>query len=130
MLTTVELLDKAKAAHGVTDYKLSKMLDVVPSAVVNYRAGRSHPNDEIAERLAELAGEDPQEVVIWMQVERAKTDEGRKLWFSIAERLQRAGVAAAVILSLGFWTGGPDGGALASEAQPAQSANAKGLCIM
>ncbi len=130
MLNTAQLLDKAKAVQGVSDYKLSFLLEVSPSAISNYRAGRSHPDDRVAERLADLANVPKEAVAVWMQIERARNDQSRALWQSVASSLQRAGVAAAVILSLGFWTGGPDGGALASEAQPSQAASAGPLCIM
>lgn len=123
MLTTNELLDRAKAQHGIaSDYKLAQVVGVAKSAIQNYRVGRSHPDDRVAARLAELTGEDAGEIAAWMQVERARDDDARAMWRGVAERLHRAGLAAAVILSLGFWTGGPDGGALASPAAPAAAA--------
>lgn len=131
MHTTQQLLDAAKARQGLpSDYKLGVTLGLTDSALSNYRKGRSHPDDLVGAKLADLAGLDAGYVLSCLHAERAKNDETRAVWTGIAERLQRAGVAAAVILSLGFWTGGPDGGALASETQPSQAASAGPLCIM
>ena len=49
MQTTKQLLDRAKKVQGIeSDYKLAQVLGVVNSAVTNYRAGRSHPDDAVA----------------------------------------------------------------------------------
>ena len=101
-MNTSELLDLAKQRHQVSDYGLAKLLQVGPSTVGNYRQGRSHPDDRIATRLAELAELDPGQVVAWLQVERAKDDETRNLWRGIAARLARSTPAAlclAVMIS-------------------------------
>lgn len=101
MQTTKQLLDRAKKAQGIeSDYKLAQVLGVVTSAVTNYRAGRSHPDDAVAARLAELAGQDPSSVIAELHAERAKTPEVRQLWLRMANQLRHA--VAAVMLCMGF----------------------------
>lgn len=116
--TVAKLLDRANAIHGVTDWKLSALLGVVPSAVKNYRAGRSLPDDDVAARLAKLAEYDPGFVVASVHAQRAGTKDARKLWSEIAARLSTKGNALAVtaILAAGMmgFDGGPDGGAMAA----------------
>lgn len=97
MLSTNDLLDLAKGRNGIgSDYKLAQVLGVAKSAVLNYRSGRSHPDDRVCRRLAELTGEDAGDLAVWMQVERSRDDEARSLWTGIAQRLERAGLAAAL----------------------------------
>lgn len=87
MLSTIELLDLAKARAGdVSDYRIAKMLGVPPGTVSNYRVGRSRPENPIAMRLAELCGLDVVEVVAWVQLERAKSDLDRELWQLVLSR--------------------------------------------
>lgn len=122
-MNTQQLLDAAKAAQALpSDYALAARMGISRSAVSGYRHGRTRPDDTMAARLAELAGLDPDATVAAMHAQRAASEPERQRWERIAERLQRAGAAACVILSLGFWSGGPDGGALASTGAPASSA--------
>lgn len=123
MIDTVTLLDAAKSRAALpTDYMLSKHLGVYPSAVQNYRAGRSQPDDVIAQRLAELAGMDPDYALACLQFSRAKTDSGRAAWLRIAERLKSAAATlfAAILAVLAVVT--PDGGAQAATRAGAGSA--------
>lgn len=128
MLTTHTLLDLAKQRNGIaSDYKLGLVLDVVPSAVKNYRKGRSHPDDLVAQRLADLCDLDRGMVVASIHAQRAANEDTRALWRSIADRLQQAGAAAlAVILSVGL-TASPDAGATPRAHAPSE---VTGLYIM
>lgn len=99
MHTTDELLEAAKRHSGLTtDYKLGMVLGLSNSAVTNYRKGRSHPDDNVGRRLAELAGLDEGYVLACLHAERAKDDESRQAWQRIAKRLE--GVAAALFLAI------------------------------
>ena len=128
MLTTKVLLDTAKKEAKIqTDYGLAKALEVYPSAVKNYRAGRSFPDDSVAERLADLAVMDKGYVVVSMHALRAGETAENGIWHYVLRKLnanlQPHSKAAAIImfiLSLGFWSGGPDGGALARTADNVQ----------
>lgn len=131
MLSTNQLIDAAKARQGISsDYKLGVVLGLTDSAIPNYRKGRSSPKDEIASTMADLAGLDRGYVLSCLHAERATNSETRLVWEGIAERLQKAGVAAAVILSMGFWGGGPDGGAMAAEPQALHADAGNRVCIM
>jgi transcriptional regulator with XRE-family HTH domain len=131
MQTTKQLLDRAKKAQGIeSDYKLAQVLGVVNSAVTNYRAGRSHPDDAVAARLAELAGQDPSSVIAELHAERAKTPEVRALWLRMANQLRHA--VAAVMLAVGAAMVLIAGSPTAAEAGPSHTVqnHSSGLCIM
>lgn len=88
MLSTLELLDRAKTAAGApSDYRLSKLLGVPTQTITNYRSGRSRPENSIAMRLADLCGLDRVEVVAWVNIERAKSADDRELWQTVLERM-------------------------------------------
>ena len=130
MIKTRALMDAAKAAQGIpSNYRLARVLDVPERTVQRWASGETRPDDAHAAHLAELAGFDPGVTVAAINAERAEGPM-RALWTGIAERLQRASVTACVILSLGFWSGGPDGGALASTAHPEPSVVLTSLYIM
>ncbi len=123
MIDTAALLDAAKARQAIpSDYKPGLTLGVVPSAVKNYRKGRSRPDDVVARRLAKLAGFDEGYVVACLHYERAQDDEARSIWLAIAERLKTvaAAVVAATLSVLAVVM--PDGGAQAATRAGAGSA--------
>lgn len=114
MLTTAQLLDLAKSKNECSDYKLAKLLGVVPSAVTNYRSGRSHPDARVSASLAELCGLDAAQVTVWIQVERSRDDQSRAIWNLIASRLEKVPAALAAVIFSVLFSGGPDAGAQAS----------------
>lgn len=119
MITTQELLTRAKEAQGIpSNYRLARVLGVPENTVARWKTGKNRPEDSMAIILAEMAGIDPAEALASIAAERS-TGTARAVWERIAEQAHRAAVAACVILSLGFFSGGPDGGALASTAAPA-----------
>lgn len=119
-MNTVQLLDAVRTAKNLpSDYAAAAALGLTRSQVSRYRVGKDFMSDETAARAAELIGADAAVLVAQMHAERSRDEGTRALWNTIAERLQRGAVAACVILSLGFFSGGPDGGALASTAAPA-----------
>lgn len=90
MKSTIELLDIARAQNGdCSDYRLAQLLGVPPQTVSNYRVGRSHPANPIAAELGRLCGLDPDQVVCWVNIERAKDDADLKTWHSLLSRVQR-----------------------------------------
>jgi transcriptional regulator with XRE-family HTH domain len=127
MFDTGALLDAAKSRHSLpSDYALAKTLGVGQSLLSGYRAGRSRPDDAIARRLAELAGLDADIVVVELAAERAQTDEARALWLRVAERLKKgAGTTLAAAVFSTFFTGNPDGTALAKARAGADSADSQ-----
>ncbi len=113
MLTTADLLAAAKNAQGIpSNYRLARVLDVPETTVMRWNTGRNRPDDEMTRRLAEMAGIDPGFAVASVRAEREKEGPMRDLWAGIASRLQGGAVAAGLAaVTLGGWTGGPDGGA-------------------
>lgn len=88
MLTTNELLDRAREAQGgVSDYRLAKLLGVSQPRIPDYRAKRAKPANAIAARLGELCALDPQAVVCWVNIERASTEDEREFWSGMLARL-------------------------------------------
>lgn len=99
-MNTIELLDRAKKAQGIeSDYRLAQVIEVTKAAVSGWRQGRSHPDDEIAARLAEMAGANPASVIAELHAARAKTPAARAIWMNMARQLRHA--VAAVMLALG-----------------------------
>lgn len=97
MHTTEELLDAAKAAQGITsDYKLAMLLRATSTSVVsNYRHGRSHPDDKMAQRIAEAANMDAGYVAACIHAQRATDDEVRRMWEGVAAKLAAPVAVAA-----------------------------------
>ena len=131
MQTTKQLLDRAKKAQGIeSDYKLAQVLGVVQSAVTHWRSGRSSPDDVIAARLAEMAGQDPLSVIAELHAARAKTPDAKQLWMRMAMQLRHAvaGVMFAVGAAMLLIAGSPT--SAEASTGTAQSQSAPGLCIM
>lgn len=124
---TKSLIDAAKKAQGIgSDYRMAKVLKVTENTLGNWRAGRSKPADDLAVTMAQMAGIDPGAVLAELAAERAKDDASREVWRGIAQRLRGGAVAAGVAMFCGGFTGGPDGGAVASPLPAEQG----GLYIM
>lgn len=104
------LLDKAKVIHSLpSDYKLALVMGISHSALVSYRQGKTLPDARVISLICGLTGDDPTLLAVEIEEQRAKTDEARKLWHMVAQRLQ-AGTAAAifsVLFVLGFGVGLP-----------------------
>lgn len=87
MKTTNQYLDAVKAKHGLTsDYQLAKLLGIRQSTISGYRAERSHLDDLMALKVAELLSIDPMEIIAAANVERAKTAETKRVWTTAWER--------------------------------------------
>lgn len=126
MFSIANLLERAKQnAHLETDYRLSKVLSINQSAIGNYRAGRSWPNDKILAQLCALSGDDVALVAAQVQAERSQSAEGREMWRLVVARL--SGAASTAILSVLFaivFVAGHAG-----QAQAATVEGAKTLCV-
>lgn len=97
MKTTNNYLDDLKAKHGVrSDYALAKKLGVMPGHITTYRKNRSHFDDKMAVRVAELLEIDPAEVLAAMNVERTKCPAAKAVWERVARSFS-AGVMAVFI---------------------------------
>jgi len=100
MRTITEVLDRAKRVQKVTsDYKLSLCVGIGESSLFAYRNKGVLPDEINCIKLANAMGEDPALLTVEMQAQRAKTDEARGVWLSIARRLQ-SGVANVLLMAV------------------------------
>jgi len=121
MFSIANLLERAKAnANLESDYRLSKVLSINQSALGNYKAGRSWPNDKILAQLCALSGDDVALVAAQIQAERSQSPEGKNMWLMVAARLR--GGASTAILSVVFAIG-----LIAGYADPARASGLNGI---
>ena len=101
MFSVAQLLDSAKEKGNIeSDYRLAKVIGITQSAVSNYRAHKTMPDERVLEQLCALSGDDLAVIAAQVQAERARTSEGKNMWLMIARRL--AGGASTAILSVLF----------------------------
>lgn len=85
-MNTLEYIDAVKQRRGVTsDYALAKELGVAKQTISNYRKGKTHFDDAVCRRVAEILGMHPGLVMLDMQRERAQTPEARTVWQEVFE---------------------------------------------
>lgn len=78
MLTTVELLNRVKAAYDLgSDYALAKKLGVSVQRVSNYMRKKTFLDDKMAFIVAELLDLNPAYVVACSNMERAERKEDK-----------------------------------------------------
>lgn len=101
MFSVANLIERAKVRGNIeSDYRLAKIIGINQSALGNYKAGRSMPDERVLEQLCALSGDDVAVFAAQIQAERARTAEGKTMWLMIAKRLQ--GAATTAILSVCF----------------------------
>lgn len=97
MNPTILLLDKySEICKHASDSAAARALKVQPSAVNNWRHGRSHPDAESVERMC-LAINEP--VARWLpliEAERARSPAAKRVWLRLAQ------AAAVVTLAIGL----------------------------
>ena len=99
MVLIAHLLERAKARSNIeSDYRLAKVLSINSSAIYNYRAGLSFPNDKILTQLCALSGDDVAVLAAEIQAERSRSEEGKSMWLMIAKRL--SGTASTAVMSV------------------------------
>ena len=110
METTRELLDAVKRRHGLTsDYQLGKLLNIDRALVSGYMRGARYLAERDAFAVAHALEVEPAAVLALVQLEKARTDEGRKAWRDAVKKL--GGLAAALVLSISSGPTLPPGGA-------------------
>jgi len=87
----------ALKAHrgGVSDYRVSKILNVSAQAVSKWRNGQDSFSPATAKKVAEELGIDEEIVVIESQIDRSRSPEEAAIWQRVLRRL--GGAAAAVV---------------------------------
>ena len=97
MVNIAALLDKAKLIHKLpSDYKLALVMGVQQSSLRNYRTAKTLPDERVITKICELTGDDPAVLMAEIELERAKTEEARALWSTIARRLAAGAAASAM----------------------------------
>lgn len=111
-LTVPELLDRAKKQLGVeSDYRLAKVLKLHLHTVLNYRHGRTLPDEKSCIALGRAAHVDTAVLIVQMNELRAKDDETRAIWHRIAERLSATAAAAIFAVFAALISIAPDASA-------------------
>ena len=99
MFSIADLIERAKARANIdSDYRLSKVIGINQSALGNYKAGRSMPDERVLSQLCALSGDDVAVLAAEIQAERSRTDEGKSMWLMIAKRL--SGTASTAVMSV------------------------------
>jgi transcriptional regulator with XRE-family HTH domain len=96
MNATQRYLDAAKVRGGLSsDYALAKRLGMPLSTMSGYRTGARHFDAKAAFQVAQVAGVDAREIIAAVEMDKAKSENDRDFWRSVA-------TAAASILLGGF----------------------------
>ena len=94
MNATQRYLAKVSEAHGgASDYRIGLILGESHQRISNYRTGKRQFDNVAAFRVAALLGIDAREIIAAVEIDRAKSDEDRDFWRSIA------GAAASILLT-------------------------------
>lgn len=110
MSTTTELLDRLKAAQGISsDYALAKLLGISKQGISHYRTKSGQLDTSGVFRIAELLGMSHAETLAALasiEAERAKDEQTRATWQARLKRL--GGIAATVtVAALGIGASAP-----------------------
>lgn len=91
-MENADLLDLAKErANLKSDYALAKVLGITPGNLSNIRKNKAHPSNEIAIKLATLAGLDELRVIAEIELRTANTDNKKAFWTHFLESRSVAG---------------------------------------
>ena len=87
MFNIIDLLDEAKAASDIaSDRKLAQEIDVNPTMILHWRRKQGLPRPYLLEKLALLAGRDPDKTILEAQAMRCQDDE-QYVWQRILSKL-------------------------------------------
>lgn len=96
METTLQLYEAARAAAGVqSDNKFAKQLGLSRAAISKWRNKGGTFDDDTAEKIADILGRGPGEIIAICNAQRAKDEAGRKRWLRIAALLAAMAGGAA-----------------------------------
>lgn len=92
-----ELLDRAKnRANLPSDYALAKVLGLPTGNLSNIRKGRAHPSNEVAVKLATLAGLEEMRVIAEIELRTANTPKKKEFW---QHYIESRGIAACLTMT-------------------------------
>ena len=96
-MNLLEYVDKAKKRSGVrSDIQLSKMLGVSSNAVSYYKNKNVLPTDETMIKLAAIAGVDPTQALLDLNVWRAP-EKVKPHYMKIMSRVSAAALSVAIL---------------------------------
>ena len=132
MLTIRDYLDIAKRRQGFTsDRQLSLALGFAGTSVHAFASHRAWPSDETMVKLAHLAGMDPLQALVDLNVWRAKSPEAVSLYQKLSDLVQKSkNIAAALLVGLCFTLSDGKANAMATDQhQLFQNYTLCALCI-
>jgi transcriptional regulator with XRE-family HTH domain len=95
-----DLLDMAKSrANLPSDYALAKVLGITPGNLSNIRKNKAHPSNEVAIKLATLAGIDELRVIAEIELRTANSEKKKAFWTHYIESRSLAGCLAMTALA-------------------------------
>lgn len=101
-----DLLDRAKhRANLPSDYALAKVLGITAGNLSNIRKSRAHPSNEVAVKLATLAGLPEMQVIAEIELRTANSEKKKEFWKhyiesrGIAACLTMTALAASIVLA-------------------------------
>jgi len=87
MKTIPEILDHVKEKKGIkNDYNLALQLGLTPNAIFKIRNNQSIPSDDTCIKLANLAGENAEKIILIAHATRAESKEATKIWNGILKK--------------------------------------------
>jgi len=104
--TTAEIIERLKNEHAPHSYyNVAKLLKVSQQTVTRYRKNQAHPSDEVCERVAALLPDiNGSYLKACIEMERSRTESGKKFWKNVAAKLAGAvAVAIAAVLITSHW---------------------------
>jgi transcriptional regulator with XRE-family HTH domain len=121
--TSLQLLERVRATHNVSWYRLARMIPTSESTIANWKNGRTGIDQRFVTRIAELLEEPPEYVLACIEAERAQSPELVKIWRGIAEKF-RTHAASILLVGLALLGVGNAGKAEAARHSPTGSAGA------
>lgn len=94
--TSQDLLERLRARHTWSWYRLAKELHAHENTVRNWRHGRTIVDRRFAPRIAELLGESAEYVLVCLEADRERDTEVLKVWERMAAKFRSH--AASVLL--------------------------------
>lgn len=105
MNTTNKLLDMyMQRVHATTLTAAAAKLGVSRPALSNWRAGTSHAEPELVEKMAKACGLDTEEWVLLVQADREILPARKQVWLRAAHRISATAAGIALALGLAVYT--------------------------
>ncbi len=104
MQTTREFIEAIRAKHdGCSYYRVTQILEVVPSAIRRWRSGQGGFANDVGLRVAKELNLSPAYVLACLESEREQSAEVRPVWAAIAKKFagKSAGILVAGFVALG-----------------------------